>query len=108
MSDCDQKTLTKLVKKSAEDLKAKDIVSIDVKGKATFTDAMIFITGTSTRHVKSIAQSVLDDVKKSGCVPIGMEGEADGDWVLVDLGDVVLHVMTQESREFYNIEELWS
>lgn len=107
MPESNVETLIKLVKTSAEDLKAKDILVVDVKGKATFTDHMIFITGTSSRHVKSIAHNVLEESKKAGFQPIGMEGEDEGEWVLVDLADAVVHVMTQESRDFYQLEELW-
>ncbi len=108
MSDCNVTTLSQQATTSAEDLKGKDIVELDVKGNATFTDRMIFVTGSSTRHVKSIAQCIVDDVKKSGCTVLSMEGEADAQWVLVDLGDVVVHVMTQQTREHYQLEELWS
>jgi len=108
MSDCNVKTLSQQAKTSAEDLKGKDILALDVKGNATFTDCMIFVTGTSTRHVKSIAQNIIDDVKKLGCSVLSMEGEVDSQWVLVDLGDVIVHVMTQETREHYKLEELWS
>ena len=108
MSDCNVKDLTQWVTDSADDLKGKDIKVLDVNGKATFTDVMVFITGTSTRHVKSIAQTIAEKAKKEGCQALGVEGEADADWVLVDLGDVVAHVMTAQGREFYQLEELWS
>jgi len=108
MSDCNVKDLTKWVTDSADDLKGKDINVINVTDKATFTDVMVFVTGTSTRHVKSIAQSIAEKAKKEGCPALGVEGEADADWVLVDLGDVVAHVMTSQGREFYKLEELWS
>jgi len=107
MSDCNVSTLSQQATTSAEDLKGKDITALDVKGKASFTDHMIFVTGTSTRHVKSIAQCIVDDIKKAGCTVLSMEGEEDAQWVLVDLGDVVVHVMTQETRERYQLEELW-
>ncbi len=107
MSDCNVKDLTQWVTESADDLKGKDISVLQVKGKSTFTDVMVFVTGTSTRHVKSIAQTIAEKAKKEGCPALGVEGEADADWVLVDLGDVVAHVMTAQGREYYNLEELW-
>ena len=108
MSDCNVKALSQLVETCADDLKGKEIKVLSVKEKATFTDVMVFITGTSTRHVKSIAQSIVDEAKKAGCSPLGSEGEEDAEWVLVDLGDVIAHVMTKDTREFYQLEELWA
>jgi len=108
MSDYNVKDLTQWVTDSADDLKGKDIRVLDVKGQATFTDVMVFVTGTSTRHVKSIAQTIAEKAKKEGCPALGVEGEADADWVLVDLGDVVAHVMTEQGREHYQLEALWS
>lgn len=107
MSDCNANDLKQWVIESAEELKGKEIHIIDVKGKATFTDVMIFVTGTSTRHVKSIAQSIAEKAKKHGCPALGVEGEVDADWVLVDLGDIVAHIMTEQGREFYQLEDLW-
>lgn len=90
-----------------EDLKGKDIVTMDVQDHCDFTDIMIFCTGSSNRHVKSLASNVVDEAKKNGQRPLGIEGEDEGDWVLVDLGDVVVHVMQAEVRDFYKVEELW-
>lgn len=90
-----------------EDLKAVDIRELDVTGVANFTDHMLFASGTSNRHVKSIAQAVVDAAKEAGHPPLGIEGEELGEWVLVDLGDVVVHVMLPETRAFYDIERLW-
>ncbi|MGB1237548.1 MAG: ribosome silencing factor [Pseudomonadales bacterium] len=90
-----------------EDIKARDIETIDVRGKSTVTDYMLVASGTSKRHVVSIAAQVTDTFKEKGLLPIGSEGQASGDWVLVDFGDVVVHVLTQESREFYQLEKLW-
>jgi len=92
---------------SLEDLKAQDIVVMDVKQKTTVTDWVIVASGTSSRHVKSIAQNVNVDAKKVGLKPYGIEGDDTGEWVLVDLGDVVVHVMQKEVRKFYDLESLW-
>ncbi len=96
-----------LVRQSLEDLKAQDIVELDVTDKTSVTDYLFIATGTSSRHVKSIANNVFQDAKNAGLQPLGMEGEADADWVLVDLGDVIVHVMQPQSREFYDLESLW-
>jgi ribosome-associated protein len=90
-----------------EDLKAVDIRELDVTGVANFTDHMLFASGTSNRHVKAIAQAVIEAARAAGEPPLGTEGEEQGEWVLVDLGDVVVHVMLPETRAFYDIERLW-
>lgn len=100
--------LINLVQSALEDMKARDVVMLDVTGKSSVTDYMIVASGTSKRHVMSVAQEVLDKVKDAGVRPVGVEGEAVGDWVLVDLGDVVVHVMMPDARSFYDIERLWS
>lgn len=97
-----------LVFDALEDLKAEKIREINVEGVANFTDRMIFASGNSNRHVKSIAQSVLERVKQANITPLGSEGEDIGDWVLIDLGDIVVHIMLPDTREFYDIERLWS
>ena len=99
--------LTKIVLMSLDDGKGRDIKVIDIKEKCSFADTMIISSGTSERHVKSLADHVVEDVKKKGMRPLGIEGEQVGDWVLVDLGDVVVHVMTAQTREFYQLEKLW-
>jgi len=96
-----------LVRKSLDDMKAQDIVELDVTDKTSVTDYLFIATGTSSRHVKSIANNVFQDAKNAGQQPLGMEGEADADWVLVDLGDVIVHVMQPQAREFYDLESLW-
>ena len=88
-----------------EDLKARDIVDLDVKGKSTMTDTMLVCSGNSKRHVISIAENVVVEAKKAGFTPLGMEGEDTGEWVLVDMGDVVLHVMQDQTRDFYQLEK---
>lgn len=101
------KKLQELTVASLEDLKGRDIVVLDVSDRTTVTDWMIVVTGTSQRHVKSLANEVVEKSKEAGVRPMGMEGETDGNWILVDLGDVLAHVMTEESREFYALEKLW-
>jgi ribosome-associated protein len=91
-----------------DELKARDAVEIDVRGKSSVTDYMIVASGTSTRHVKSIADEVVRFVKKLDVQPLGVEGEREAEWVLVDLGDVVVHVMLPRVREFYALERLWT
>ena len=99
--------LQQLVIEKLDDMKAQDIKVIDVRGKSSITDLMIIATGNSTRHVKSLAQTVELAAKESGVKPLGMEGEQQGDWVLLDLNDVILHVMLANVRDFYNLEKLW-
>ncbi|MGY8870641.1 MAG: ribosome silencing factor [Pseudomonadales bacterium] len=101
------KQLIGLVRDALEDVKARDIEIIDVRGKSSITDFMMIATGTSKRHVVSLAQSVSDKVKEAGVEPIGSEGQTDGDWVLVDLGELVVHVMMPDARSYYDLERLW-
>ena len=91
-----------------EDLKARDTREIDVRGKTSVTDLIVVTSGTSTRHVKSIADEVVRSAKKIGLPPIGVEGQREAEWVLVDLGDIVVHVMLPRAREFYGLERLWT
>ncbi len=100
--------LRQLVQTALEDLKGLDIVALDVADRTTVTDCMLVATGTSQRHVKSLANAVSEKSKESGVRPLGVEGDGDADWVLVDLGDVIVHIMTRESRDFYALEKLWS
>ena len=101
-------TLRKSVIGALEELKAKDIREIDVRGKTSIADLLVIASGTSARHVKSIADEVTRFAKKAGVVPLGVEGEVEGEWVLVDLGDVIVHVMLPRIREFYGLERLWT
>ena len=96
------------VRDAVEELKARDVVEIDVRGKSSVTDYMVIASGTSTRHVKSIANEVVVFAKKLDIMPLGVEGEREAEWVLVDLGDVVVHVMLPRVREFYALERLWT
>jgi len=91
-----------------EEIKAKDVVEIDVRGRTSVTDHMVIVSGTSTRHVKSIADEVVKFAKQLDYQPLGVEGEQEAEWVLVDLGDVVVHVMLPRVREFYALERLWT
>ena len=101
-------TLRKSVIDALEELKAKDIREIDVRGKTSIADLLVIASGTSARHVKSIADEVTRYAKKAGVIPLGVEGEVEGEWVLVDLGDVIVHVMLPRIREFYGLERLWT
>jgi ribosome-associated protein len=100
--------LRKAVIAALEELKAKDIREIDVLGKTSIADLLVIASGTSARHVKSIADEVVKYAKKAGVMPLGVEGETEGEWVLVDLGDVIVHVMLPRIREFYGLERLWT
>lgn len=102
------KDVIEMAVKACEDMKGIDLVVIDIIGKSSIADAMIVVTGTSQRHVKSLAESVRLSAKEANHPPLGIEGGDSSDWVLVDLGDVIVHVMTEEKREFYSLEKLWS
>lgn len=99
--------LQQLAFKAVDEMKGADIVVLDVADRTSVTDWMIVVTGTSARHVKSLANEVIEKSKEAGVRPLGTEGETDGNWILVDLGDVIVHVMTRESRDFYALEKLW-
>ncbi|HST45906.1 MAG TPA: ribosome silencing factor [Luteimonas sp.] len=100
--------LLKAVQDAVGELKAVDVVEIDVRGKTSVCDYMVVASGTSTRHVKSIADEVVRFAKQLDCQPLGVEGAREAEWVLVDLGDVVVHVMLPRVREFYALERLWT
>jgi ribosome-associated protein len=91
-----------------DELKSKDVREIDVRGKTSIADLLVIASGTSARHVKSIADEVVKFAKKAGVMPLGVEGEQEAEWVLVDLGDVIVHVMLPRIREFYGLERLWT
>lgn len=90
------------------DLKAQDITAIDVKGKSTITESMIICTGTSSRHVASMADNLTEESKKAGVEVFAAEGKATADWVVVDFGQAIVHILQQDSREMYQLEKLWA
>jgi len=100
--------LRSLVLGALDDLKARDIREVDVREKSSVTDLLVIASGTSSRHVKSIADEVVRKAKQAGLPPIGVEGQREAEWVLVDLGDIVVHVMLPRTREFYGLERLWT
>ncbi|MDC9593103.1 ribosome silencing factor [Xenorhabdus sp. IM139775] len=91
-----------------ENSKAQDIVSIDVRGKSSITDCMVICTGTSSRHLMSVADNLVDDCREAGIMPLGVEGQGISDWIVVDLGEIMVHVMQEDSRRMYELEKLWS
>lgn len=101
------KELCELAVAALEDIKGIDIKVLDVVSKSSVTDIMVFASGNTSRQVKALANSVADKAKKAGMPALGIEGDDSNEWVLVDLGDVVVHIMQPSIREFYNLEKLW-
>lgn len=99
--------LAESVLEALDDMKANAIKALDVRHLTSVTDFMIIASGRSDRHVRAVADTVLERCKEIGCRPLGIEGQNSGDWVLLDLGDVVVHVMLPKVRDFYNLEKLW-
>ncbi len=99
--------LKKLIVEALDDAKGLNIAVLDVRSVCDFTDYMLIATGTSTRHVQSMVERVTEHLRAHGIRPLGSEGEAVGDWVLLDFGDVVVHLMRPEARAFYDLEKLW-
>jgi len=100
--------LNEVILNALSDLKGKDVVSLDVSDLSDVMDTLIIVSGTSVRHVKSLVDNVVEDVKATGIRPLGVEGKEGGEWVLVDFGDTVVHAMMPEARTFYDLEKLWS
>lgn len=100
-------SIVKVVQNALEDIKAINVTVLDVRELTDIADTLIIASGTSDRHVRSIADRVVEFAKKAGFRPLGVEGERDGEWVLVDLQDVIVHVMLPRVREFYRLESLW-
>ena len=104
----DKESLRRLAVDAIDELKGSDVVELDVHALTDVTDCLVIASGRSDRHVKSLAQNVIEKAKAAGVKPLGVEGLDDGDWVLVDLCDVVVHVMQPETRDYYQIEKLWT
>lgn len=100
--------LSEFVVKVLDDGKAQKIVKLDVRRMTSVTDFMVVASGTSSRHVQALVEDVAVKAKEAGCKPLGVEGEESSEWVLLDLNDVLVHVMLPKVREFYNLEKLWS
>jgi len=99
--------LCDLVIDALEDVKARDIVKLDVREMTTVTDYMIVASGSSNRHVKALADAVAEKAREAGHRPAGVEGTEGSEWVLIDLQDALVHIMLPRVREFYNLEKLW-
>lgn len=99
--------LKALVLDRLADMKAQDVLPLDVRALTSIADHMVIATGTSNRHTRALADNVIEGAKLAGEPPLGVEGEKEGEWVLVDLGPVVVHIMQPETRAFYNLEKLW-
>ena len=104
----DPDSLVELVQSALEDAKAVDVTAIDVRDKTTITDYMIVASGNSTRHVKTLSDAVVERSKENGAAVLGVEGQGDAEWMLVDLADVLVHLMLPRTRAFYALEKLWS
>ena len=103
----DGKEILNVTLHALDELKARELRVIDVSTMTSITDYMVIASGTSDRHVRSIADRLLEEVKAAGCSPLGVEGMESGEWVLVDLQDVVVHIMQPKTRDFYKLENLW-
>ena len=100
--------LKRFVKDKIEDVKGRDIIDIDVTDKSTITDTLLICSGNSKRHVVSIAQNLVQQCKQAGETPLNVEGQDTGEWVLIDYGDVIVHVMQDQMRDLYQLEKLWN
>ncbi|MDH2924665.1 ribosome-associated protein [Nicoletella semolina] len=102
-----EQNLVNFLVHTLEDLKAQGIQPIDVKGKSSITETVILCTGTSSRHVASTANNLIEEAKKAGIEVFAQEGKAVADWVVIDFGQAIVHILQQESRELYQFEKLW-
>ena len=102
-----RRSVADVVQSALDDMKAQDVSRLDVRHLTSVTDTMIVASGRSDRHVRAVADAVIERAKKAGYAPIGVEGQEAGEWVLVDLADVVVHVMLPRVRDFYKLESLW-
>lgn len=102
------KELVDITLAALNDVKAIDVVVFEVSKLTTISDYMIIASGRSKRQVAALADSVIETAKKYGIQPLGVEGKTEGEWVLVDLGDIIVHIMHPETREYYQLEKLWS
>ena len=100
--------LLKIVQDVLDERKGQNITTLDVCGKTSFTDYMVVVTGTSDRHLRSLCDYIIEKGKEQGFKPLGVEGDLGSDWILLDLGDVIVHAMTAQAREYYQLEKLWS
>ncbi len=100
--------LEQLAVHALEELKGREISVVDVSEMTDVTSRLIIASGTSSRHVRSLAESVVMEAKRVGVPPLGREGEDSGEWVLIDLGDIVVHAMLPETRDYYNLEQFWT
>lgn len=100
--------LKTLVVNALEDLKARDIALLDVSRLTSVTEWMVVASGTSSRHLSALSQQIIQTTKDAGIPPLGVEGDNGTEWVLVDLGDVLVHLMMPETRELYDLERLWA
>jgi ribosome-associated protein len=108
MSALDRLAKAVLIADAAQERKANDVVGLDVREISSFADTFIIATGTSDRHVRSVADSVETALKAHGEPPMGIEGHDEGRWVLIDCGDTIVHIFQQEIRDHYDLERLWS
>lgn len=107
LSDNGAAQLLALVEKSLEDDKAENVIVIDLAGKSSFADYMVIASGRSSRQVSAIAEHLRERLKAAGVAQVSVEGLSQGDWVLIDGGDIVIHLFRPEVRAFYNLEKMW-
>lgn len=108
MTKLPKSDLLALVRQSLEDVKAVDLRVLDVEALTTITSQMVVCTGTSKRHVQSLAENLITEAKQAGEPPLGVEGRDEAEWVLVDMGEIVVHIMQAQARALYQLEKLWA